>query len=120
MESTEKNKELVFKYKFDSNYNPIYVNGVYGGFNFKGELNMNFFMERLALPYKEVYGIDNKGEAALKKSVPKNEETLTVIRFIESGIVLSYDSALMIKEWLDKHISLYEERTNEVDNNDKP
>lgn len=36
-----------YKYYIDSDYEPHYVNGVYGGVNISGELVANFYFERL-------------------------------------------------------------------------
>ncbi len=42
----EINNSFKFKYVFDDDYNPKYVNGAFGGVNPQGEINLNFYMER--------------------------------------------------------------------------
>lgn len=38
--------KINFKYKFSDAYNPVYVNGAYGGVNPRGEIVINFYFER--------------------------------------------------------------------------
>ena len=48
-----------YKYYIDSDYEPHYVNGVYGGVNISGELVANFYFERLPIPYEEQIEMDD-------------------------------------------------------------
>lgn len=43
---SDKKNELKFKYIFDDSYNPVYVNGAHGGVTPRGELVVNFYLER--------------------------------------------------------------------------
>jgi len=52
-------KTLKYKYIFNDDYNPVYVNGVYGGFTSKNELNANFFLERGGLPNHKTYSVED-------------------------------------------------------------
>ena len=55
----EKDQKTVrFKYVFAKDYNPTYANGVYGGRNSRGEIVINFFSERMPLPKKQVYTVE--------------------------------------------------------------
>jgi hypothetical protein len=46
-------KKVNIIYKFPKDYNPIYVNGAYGGATPKKEIIINFFLERMPIPKEE-------------------------------------------------------------------
>ncbi len=45
---TDDTQEIKFTFIFPDDYNPAFANGVWGGVTPKGELNMNFYLERHA------------------------------------------------------------------------
>ncbi len=93
-------QEIRFKYKFQENYNPVYTNGVYGGFNVSGDLVANFFFERLPIPKEEIVGMySGQPIEANVPSIP-----VTIIRYIQTGIVINLDTAKVIRDWLDTQI----------------
>jgi len=47
---SQKKPEITFKYVFNYGYNPTYVNGAQGGFSPRGEMVINFYLERQPLP----------------------------------------------------------------------
>ena len=47
---SNKKPEMTFKYIFTYDYSPVYVNGAHGGISPRGELVMNFYLERQPLP----------------------------------------------------------------------
>ena len=58
----EQNK-VKFKYIFDSAYNPKYANGAFGNITPHGEVALNFYFERSALPYEQEFALDEESEA---------------------------------------------------------
>lgn len=110
MENKENEKTVTFKYKFADNYNPVYVNGAYGGVSSRGEIVVNFFLERLPLPNSVTHKVDENGivgEIIEKENKPK-DLNVSSIRFVESGIVVNVETAKQIRDWLDKQIKLLE------------
>jgi hypothetical protein len=101
-------KELNIKYKFDSNYNPTYVNGALGGINPQGEIIANFYLERGPLPKSTKFELT--GENQLGNVVEHNPEDFqnSLIRYVECGIVLNLNSAKQINKWLSEQISTLE------------
>lgn len=80
--------DLNFKYIFDNEYNPKYVNGAYGGVGPQGEVVINFYFERGAMPKKICQEVDNNGKLGeLKYTEPDNIEK-TFIRYVQSGIIV--------------------------------
>lgn len=93
------------KYIFDDDYNPIYVNGAHGGVNPLGEIIINFYLERTALPNSQTFKLKN-GIPDISTSVKNEPDDLnrSFIRYIQTGIILSYPSAKEIHRWLGDHL----------------
>lgn len=89
----EKSNIISLKYIFDPNYNPVYVNGVYGGISPGGEIVANFFMERMPLPYEIFHKVNHNG--SLGEAVGSDPDDLkrSLVRYVESGIVLNKKTA---------------------------
>ena len=71
--SESKKPEIVFKYIFNYAYNPVYVNGAHGGLSPRGELVMNFYLERPPLPEEIVRKTGEKYMEALVKLTGKGK-----------------------------------------------
>lgn len=110
MEAIPMNDRTVrFKYKFPDHYNPKYVNGAYGGIGPRGELVVNFYLERQPIPKEETYKVSEKG--ALGEPFDRTPEDLRsqIIRFVQTGVVLNLESAKSIHKWLGDHINNLEQ-----------
>jgi len=44
---------ITYKYIFEKDYNPLYVNGAQGGINPLGEIVIDFYLERNAIPVSQ-------------------------------------------------------------------
>jgi len=102
------NKEITFKYIFSHDYNPKYVNGAYGGITAKGEITVNFFLERQGLPITQTYEVSDEGK--LVNEIKTNPDDLmgSMVRFVDTGIILNLNSAKTIVNWLTEKIDLLE------------
>ncbi len=97
-------KEIKCKYIFENDYNPLYVNGAQGGINPMGEIVVNFYMERTALPKSQTFGID-KGKIGKEISAVEPEDlNNSFVRFIQNGVIMNYQTAKEIHRWLGEHI----------------
>jgi hypothetical protein len=101
----EKPEKIKFKYIFKDDYNPKYVNGAFGGISPQGEIVVNFYLERVALPRSQTYSV--KEGMVLSEITderePGDHET-SMVRFVENGIVLDLAHAEDIYRWLGEHI----------------
>ena len=106
-------KELKCKYIFADSYNPKYVNGAYGGINSRGEIVINFYLERMPLPHSQTFEIESGKiyQENIEERAPKDLMS-SVVRFVENGIILNYNTAKHIHEWLGDHIRSME-KSNE-------
>ena len=97
------------KYIFKSDFNPVYVNGAQGGINTQGEIVINFYLERSALPVSQTYGIENGKLSAQEIESEPSDLKNSFVRVIENGIVMNYQTAKEIHKWLGNHIEKLEE-----------
>ena len=89
-----KERTVRFKYKFPEDYNPLYVNGAYGGVGPRGELIANFFLERQALPVEEQYTVSEKGRLSESPVSRKPEDVqYEFIRFVQAGVAMRLEDA---------------------------
>lgn len=104
--------EIKFKYIFKEDFNPKYINGVQGGINHSGEIIINFFFERPPLPITEAYTLkENNSELNLVASKPDDMNN-SFVRVVENGVILNYQSAKELYNWLGHHISILEDLVN--------
>lgn len=97
---SDKKNELKFKYIFDDSYNPVYVNGAHGGVTPRGELVVNFYLERQPLPKSISHEIAANGSIGRESAVEPTDLPRSFVRFISSGVVLSHQTAKEIHFWL--------------------
>lgn len=97
------------KYIFNEEYNPKYINGAQGGINSQGEILINFYLERIALPKAQTYQIEK--DKLIPKEIEKEPKDLnnSFVRIIENGVIMNYQTAKEIHKWLGKHIRQLEE-----------
>ena len=100
----ENKKTIQFQYVFPDNYNPVYCNGAYGGIATKGEIIMNFYLERMPVPKALTYEINDDGSLGNMLETEPDDFGKKVIRYVSSGVVLSEMSAKAIYEWLGRQI----------------
>jgi len=112
-----KKEEKTFKfiYKLPENYNPVYVNGAFGGITTKGEIVVNFFLERTALPVSDTHEVkDDKLGEIVQREFSESDQPRHAIRYVESGIVLSLRHAKSIHAWLGKRVEELEEVSEQI------
>jgi hypothetical protein len=99
-----KKPELTFKYIFNYSYNPVYVNGAHGGISPRGELVMNFYLERPPLPNEITHEINMNG--TIGEVIAEEPENLnsSMIRFIDTGVILNYEAARNIHFWMGERL----------------
>lgn len=101
------------KYIFSDDYNPIYVNGAQGGINTQGEIVVNFYLERNALPISQTYELKDKeiNSANEIESEPSDLKN-SFVRVIENGVIMNYQTAKEIHKWLGNYIEKLESLSN--------
>jgi hypothetical protein len=96
--------ELKFKYIFNYGYNPVYANGAHGGVSPRGEIVMNFYLERMALPESITHEINPNGTIGNEVSAEPADLKNSLVRFIEAGVVMNYQNAKDFHLWLGERV----------------
>ncbi len=96
--------EIKFKYIFNYGYNPVYVNGAHGGISPRGELIVNFYLERIALPESITHEINPNGTIGNEVSAEPDDLKNSLVRFIDTGVILNYQSAKDMLLWLGERV----------------
>lgn len=94
-----------FHYIFPETYNPEYTNGVYGGVSAQGDLAIHFYHERSAIPYKVTHDIVD-GQLGPERAREPSSEPLQMVRFVTTGVVMNYDAAKRLHDWLGDKLSM--------------
>ena len=96
----QRKPEVTFKYVFNYGFNPSYVNGAQGGFSPRGEMVINFYLERQALPNAVTHEITPDGTIGRETEVSPENLNNSLVRFIDTGVVMSYENARIFHSWL--------------------
>jgi radical SAM superfamily enzyme YgiQ (UPF0313 family) len=97
------------KYIFSKDYNPKYANGAQGGINPQGEIVINFYLERNALPNSQTFQLDDNNTISKEINVEPNDLKNSFVRVFENGVVMNYQTAKEFHKWLGGHIKKLEE-----------
>ena len=98
------------KYIFEANYNPKYVNGAYGGISSRGEIIINFYLERIPVPRSQTFTIsDGLVANEVVEAAEPNDHAKSLVRLVESGVILDYANAKEIHRWLGEHLRKLEQ-----------
>ena len=102
-------KKIKFEYRHPDDYKPLYVNGVIGGPTAKNDIILNFFVEANSLPDSQVFEVvDGKISGELldkRKPSPIQGDTFTIIRHMQTGIILNISEAAALHKWLGEQIN---------------
>jgi hypothetical protein len=107
--SKDKEQIIEFRFKFPETYNTGYVNGAFGGANQAGEFNIHFYHERTPVPYAIEHKIEEGVLSDPMVTKPDTENHL-MVRYVQSGITVSYDSMRIIRDWMNKQIEDFEKK----------
>ena len=110
----EENK-ITFKYKYNDDYNPVYINGAYGGVTSKNEIVINYFLGRSPIPKETTQKINSDGSLNERISfVPEDFQNI-IIRYVSTGVIMNLDTAKSIYNWLGNNIEELEKRVTNAD-----
>jgi hypothetical protein len=106
---SHKKSEITFKYLFNYGYNPTYVNGAQGGFSPRGEMVINFYLERQPLPEAMSHEITPDGTIGRETGVEPADLAKSMVRYIDTGVVMNYENARVFHSWLGDKLREMEE-----------
>ena len=96
--------EMTFKYIFTYDYNPVYINGAHGGVSPRGELVMNFYLERQPLPNAISHEITPAGSIGQETQVEPTDLGRSLVRQVINGVVVNYQTARELHYWLGEKV----------------
>lgn len=96
--------EMTFKYIFTYDYNPVYVNGAHGGVSPRGDLVVNFYLERQPLPNALSYEINPNGTIGQESGMEPDDLQRSLVRHVTNGIVVNLQTARDLHYWLGEKI----------------
>lgn len=101
--------EINFKYIFNYTYNPTYVNGAQGGVSPRGEIVIHFYLERPPLPHSIQHELTPAGTIGRELASEPEELANTLVRFVDTGVVMDYANASRFHDWLGSKLKELEE-----------
>jgi hypothetical protein len=112
-----KKKSLNFEYKILPTYNVYAVSGAYGGLNAKGEIVVNLFHERTAIPRLQTFELHEDGSISDKPTSEERKDA--IMRDVVFGISINPETARSLANWLNEKVDQYEEVIKKVTNAEK-
>lgn len=100
----EPSATLKFKYKFSEEYNPVYANGAFGGVTPNGELVVNFYLERHAIPKSQTMALAPDGKLGEEIEREPDDHKSSMVRYVGPGVVLSPLAAAQIYSFIGQHL----------------
>lgn len=116
MAKKPQNNTIKYKYIFKDDYNTKYANGAYGGVTPRGEISVNFYCERQALPKEHIHSIDENGNLGEISKVDPPDNSSTFVRVVDQGIIINLQTAKDIVKWLQTKIDIIESINKQVKN----
>ena len=86
------------KYTYSDSFDIKYINGVIGGIDPHGEIAMNFYYEKRMNPLNYTLDIAENHSVLSESNVFDEHDSL--VRCLESGVIMSLPVARSIHEWL--------------------
>ncbi len=97
-------QEIRFIYEYPEGFQQQYVNGALGGVSPRGEIIANFFIEKPILPKAVSNEITPSGIIGAETVEEPADLRNTFVRAVTGGIILSYDNARNLHNWLGEKI----------------
>lgn len=95
-----------YEYTTDPQTRLQYAHGVWGGINSQGEIEIDFYIEGDKLPTYSERLRDSSG-CYTPEETP-DENVRTIVRHVHSKIVVNYQTARGLLEWLNEQLEAYD------------
>ena len=106
-------KKIRYKYVMDDSVRMSTAHGVWGGINPQGEIELNFYHESDALPQSTECLVSPDGSLG-PENLPEGFEQRDIIRHIHSRVLLNYETARAVLEWLEDRVATLEMEDGEA------
>jgi hypothetical protein len=106
-------KTIDIYYKKTNNYRTYHVDGVFGGVTPRGKFYIELYIDRSPTPQTIRHKIDEDGKIGDEVNREGKEG---IIREIEAGLIMDYDVARSIRDWLDAKIKILDAKISLAEN----
>jgi hypothetical protein len=100
--------KVKFDFKESQQFRIVHVDGAFGGPTPGGSLYLSLFNERHAMPDRVVHAIEGFQVGA--EIVDERVASDAITRTNEVGVIMSFDSAKVLRDWLTRQIDDMEKR----------
>lgn len=103
------NEPVTFHYIKGPDFKSVHIDGAIGGLTTKGFLHAALFAERAAIPQETTHLVNDDGslgDEIFQKRVTKKG----IVRQMEIDIIFNEETALNLRNWLDRRLVEFEER----------
>ena len=101
-------KKIRYKYVMDDSVRMSTAHGVWGGINPQGEIELKFNDERDSLPQWSECQEATDGSLGPEMMDEENLEVREVVRRINTRVLLNYNTARAVLEWLEDRVAALE------------
>ena len=101
-------KKIRYKYVMDDSVRMSTAHGVWGGINPQGEIELNFYEESDSLPQWSECLVAPDGWLGPEMMDEENLEVREVVRRINTRVLLNYNTARAVLEWLEDRVAALE------------
>ena len=101
-------KKIRYKYVMDASVRMSTAHGVWGGINPQGEIELNFYEESDSLPQWAECLVAPDGSLGPEMMDEENLEVREVVRRINTRVLLNYNTARAVLEWLEDRVAALE------------
>ena len=106
-------EKIRYRYALDKDARLHTAHGVWGGINPQGEIELNFYHESDALPQVSECHVAPDGSLG-PEILPDGFERRDIVRHIHSRILLNYDTARAVLDWLEERVAALEMEDGET------
>ena len=104
MSNKEDKKQITFNYIKADNFHSMLATGVIGGITLNSLVDMNFFTDRVTIPQKISFAINN-GQIAKEMNRESKDGSVREVQF---GVLMDVNTAKGLVTWLNERIKIIE------------
>lgn len=100
-------QRIRYEYEMSEESKAKYAHGVWGGINPMGEIEINFYLESDKLPAFTESLVAEDGQPG-PEMTPGDGSVKTVVRHIQSRVIVNYHTARAMLDWLEEKVEAIE------------
>ncbi len=110
-EENKRSREVEFFFEFDKNYRIVATNGAWGGITPRGDIHVDFFVERQGIPESVKQTISEEGALG---GITETKPGKRLVRTLQVGVLITVEEAQNLVKFLTDRIKQIEEIKSKV------